>query len=182
MTSPPPRSSSYAVLLLIALRGPSSPYDLKRALVRLAAQFWAVPHTQVYAETARLADEGLLSMQADAEGRRRRTYALTPLGRQRLDAWLADPGAGGIEIRDEAELKLLGTELSDREQVRALAERQVELYRRRLAELDLIATDARQRPERALRYLGVPLGRAVYAAALEFWESMAADPPGPAPS
>jgi DNA-binding PadR family transcriptional regulator len=168
------------VLLLVALRGPSSPYDLKRALGRLAAQFWAVPHTQVYAETSRLAAEGLLSVEAEADGRRRRTYALTPLGRRHLDAWLADPAAGGIEIRDEAELKLLGTELSDREHVRALAEGQVELYRARLAELDAIEADASRRPERALRYLGVPLGRAVYSAALEFWEAVAADPPGPA--
>ncbi len=170
------------MLLLVALRGPSSPYDLKRALGRLASQFWAVPHTQVYAETARLADEGLLSVDADADGRRRRIYALTPLGRRRLDAWLADPVAAGIEIRDEAELKLLGTELSDRRQVRALAVGQVDLYRARLAELDLIAADAQQRPERALRYLGVPLGRAVYSAALEFWEAVVADPPGPEPS
>jgi DNA-binding PadR family transcriptional regulator len=178
VTDPSSRSSSYAVLLLVALRGPSSPYDLKRALGRLASQFWAVPHTQVYAETARLADEGLLSVEAEADGRRRRTYALTRLGRERLDAWLADPVAGGIEIRDEAELKLLGTELSDREHVLALAEHQVAMYRNRLAELEGIAAEATRRPERSLRYLGVPLGRAVFTAALEFWESVVADPPG----
>jgi DNA-binding PadR family transcriptional regulator len=182
MTTPPLRSSSYAVLLLVALRGPSSPYDLKRALGRLASQFWAVPHTQVYAETARLAEEGLLTVEAESDGRRRRSYALTPLGRRRLDAWLGDPVADGIEIRDEAELKLLGTELSDREQVRALAAHQVALYQARLAELDAIDADSVRRPERALRYLGVPLGRAVFSAALEFWESIAADPPGPSPS
>jgi hypothetical protein len=39
-----------------------------------------------------------------------------------------------------------------------------------------------RRPERTLRYLGVPLGRAIYAAALDFWEGIAADPPGAAAS
>ena len=52
---PDPPYHAYAVLLLVALRGPSSPYDLKRALGQLAAEFWAVPPTQVYSEAARLA-------------------------------------------------------------------------------------------------------------------------------
>ena len=36
----------------------------------------AVPHTQVYAETARLADKGLLSVVADLGGRRRQTHVI----------------------------------------------------------------------------------------------------------
>ena len=173
------RSSSYAILLLVALRGPSSPYDLKKALDRLAAQFWAVPHTQVYAETARLADEGLLSVVADLGGRRRQTYAITPLGRSEVDAWLGASGTAGMEIRDEAQLKLLGTELSDRARVRALAIGQVAYYQDRLSLLDAAADEAARHPERSERFLAVPLGQAVIRAALGFWEQMAADPVGP---
>ena len=182
MTSPIRRSSAYAVLLLVALRGPSSPYDLKRALGRLAAEFWAVPHTQVYSEAARLAEEGLLSVTAHEGGRRRQTYDLTPLGRSQLDAWLGDADTPGIQIRGEAELKLLGTELSDRDRVQALAAGQVAHYRDRLTALDAIVAEEARHPERASRYLAVPLGQALMRAALEFWENVAADPPGPAPS
>jgi len=53
--------SSYAVLGVVALRGPSTPYDLKRALGRVANEFWSVPHTQCYTETERLAGAGLVA-------------------------------------------------------------------------------------------------------------------------
>jgi DNA-binding PadR family transcriptional regulator len=174
------RESSYAVLLLIALRGPSSPYDLKRALRSLSLEFWAVPHTQWYAETERLARDGLLGVRRDADGRRRQTYRLTRRGRAALDAWLADADVSGMQIRDEAQLKLLGSELSDAEHVTTLARRQVDHYRQRLERLEAIAAMATGDTERAMRYLAVPLGLAVYRAALAFWEGVAADPPGAA--
>ena len=163
----------------MALRGPSSPYDLERALARLASYFWAVPHTQVYGETARLADEGLLSGATSPSGRRRQTYDLTPAGRARLQAWLRDGEASGMEIRDEAQLKLLGTELSDREAVRALAAGQVAYYQRRLASIEAAQDEAGRHPEWAYRFLAVPLGRATLRAGLEFWQAIEADPPGP---
>jgi len=181
MSEPRPRSSSSAILLVIALRGPSSPYDLKRALARLASYFWAVPHTQVYGETARLAEEGLLSVVTSSSGRRRQTYDLTPAGRTRLQAWLRDSEASGMEIRDEAQLKLLGTELSDREAVRALAAGQVAYYQRRLGSVDAADDEASRHPEWAYRFLAVTLGRATLRAGLEFWQAIEADPPGPEP-
>jgi DNA-binding PadR family transcriptional regulator len=172
------RESSYAVLLLIALRGPSSPYDLKRALHGLSQEFWAVPHTQVYAETERLARDGLLSVRRDADGRRRQTYRLTRRGRSVLEAWLADADASGMQIRDEAQLKLLGSELSEAASIAGLARRQADHYRQRLARLEAVAAAAAGDTERAMRYLAVPLGLAVYRAALDFWEAIAAAPPG----
>jgi DNA-binding PadR family transcriptional regulator len=172
------RESSYAVLLLIALRGPSSPYDLKRAMHGLSLEFWAVPHTQLYAETERLANDGLLAVRRDADGRRRQTYRLTRRGRAVLDSWLGEADVSGMQIRDEAQLKLLGTELNDREHVAALARGQADHYRRRLERLEAIAAAATADTGRAMRYLAVPLGLAVYRAARDFWEGVAADPPG----
>jgi len=172
------RDSSYAVLLMIVLRGPSSPYDLKRALHGLSLEFWAVPHTQLYAETERLARDGLLAVRRDAAGRRRQTYRVTRRGRAALDAWLADADVPGMQIRDEAQLKLLGTELSDAAHVAALARRQADHYRRRLERLEAIAAAATADTGRAMRYLAVPLGLAVYRAALEFWDGIATNPPG----
>ena len=168
--------SAHAVLVLIALRGPSTAYDVKRALARLAGEYWSAPHTQIYRECARLAAQGLLREDAEESGRRRRVYDLTPAGRDAVTAWVRAPVESSMEIRDVASLKLLAAELSTAEDVRALAEHQVADYRRRLAILDHVEARFGDRPELALRMRNVAMGRAVYEAALAFWESVAADP------
>ena len=63
---------SYLVLGIVALRGPSTPYDLKRFVQLSIGHFWPFPHTQLYAEPARLADAGLLEEMREESGRRRR--------------------------------------------------------------------------------------------------------------
>ena len=72
--------TSYAVLTLIELLGPSTPYDLKQALERSIANFWPVPHTTFYAEPERLAAGGFLSVTQEEGGRRRKVYSLTAAG------------------------------------------------------------------------------------------------------
>jgi DNA-binding PadR family transcriptional regulator len=164
------------VLVLIALRGPSTAYDVKRALARLAGEYWSVPHTQVYRECARLAAAGLLHEQVEKRGRRRRLYELTAAGRDAVTAWVREPADSSMEIRDVASLKLMAAELSTPEHIRALAERQVADYRRRLAILDEVEARFTGRPELALRMRNIAMGRAVYNATLAFWEGVAADP------
>jgi PadR family transcriptional regulator AphA len=146
--------SAHAVLVLIALRGPSTAYDVKRALARLAGEYWSAPHTQVYRECARLSSAG----------------------RDAVVAWVREPTDSSMEIRDVASLKLFAAELSTPDHVRALAERQVAEYRRRLALLDDVEARFGGRPELALRMRNVVMGRAVYEAALAFWEDVAAHP------
>jgi PadR family transcriptional regulator, regulatory protein AphA len=168
--------AAHAVLVLIALRGPSTAYDVKRALARLAGEYWSAPHTQVYRECARLAAAGLLREQVEEGGRRRRVYELTAAGRETVTSWVREPTDSSMEIRDVASLKLFAAELSTPEDVRALAERQVAEYRRRLAILDDAEARFRDRPELALRMRNVAMGRGVYKAALAFWEDVAANP------
>ena len=98
--------TSYIVLGLIEQLGPSTPYDLKRMAQISTFSFWAVPHTQLYTECARLAGEGLLSEQREETGRRRRVYRLTTLGRTALEQWLREPTEDFEEVRDPATLKL----------------------------------------------------------------------------
>jgi DNA-binding PadR family transcriptional regulator len=174
--APPLSDSAHAILVVVALRGPSTAYELKRALGYLAGEYWSVPHTQVYRECARLADAGLLREDAEEGGRRRRRYELTAAGRETVTAWVREPVDGSMQIRDVASLKLSAAELSTAEDVRALAERQVADYRRRLAVLDDIEERFGSRPELALRVRNVAMGRGVYEAALAFWEGVVADP------
>src|SRR5436853_1486757 len=83
--------TSYAVLTLIELFGPSTPYDLKGALERSIENFWQVPHTTFYAEPTRLAAAGLLCEQQESGGRRRKVYSLTDTGRAALARWRDSP-------------------------------------------------------------------------------------------
>ena len=176
--SPTLGDSAHAVLVVVALRGPSTAYDVKRALVRLAGEYWSAPHTQVYRECARLAAAGLLEEEVEEAGRRRRVYDLTPAGRDAVTAWVREPTDVSMEIRDVASLKLFAAELSTPDDVRALAEQQVASYRRRLAILDDVEERFGGRPEIAPRLRNVAMGRAVYEAALAFWEGVAVDPAG----
>lgn len=98
--------TSYIVLGLIEQIGPATPYDLKRMAQVSTFNFWAVPHTQLYTECARLAADGLLSEQREQTGRRRRIYRLTKPGRKALAEWLAKPTEEFEEVRDPATLKL----------------------------------------------------------------------------
>jgi PadR family transcriptional regulator, regulatory protein AphA len=105
---PAPRLSetSYIVLGMLEHVESATPYDLKRLAKSTTIEFWAVPHTQLYTECARLAKEGLLTEEQEQTGRRRRRYSLTEQGRQALDAWRSEPVGGGRELREPGLLKL----------------------------------------------------------------------------
>src|SRR6185503_8111564 len=104
-------TTSYVVLGSVALRGPSTSYDLKRFVEVTLGHFWSFPHSQLYAEPDRLARAGLLTERREEGGRRRRTYTITAEGRDALEAWLREPSSGGSELRDLGMLKLFFSEL-----------------------------------------------------------------------
>jgi DNA-binding PadR family transcriptional regulator len=108
MTSKPIRlgGTSYAVLTLLELLGPSTPYDLKQALERSIENFWQVPHTTFYAEPTRLAAAGLLSERKETDGRRRKVYELTDEGRRELHEWAGSPELAPPQLREEGVLKI----------------------------------------------------------------------------
>jgi DNA-binding PadR family transcriptional regulator len=98
--------TSYAVLGLLDRSGPATAYQLKHAAQRSLFHFWAIPHTQIYSECARLARAGLVEEHREDTGRRRRTYRLSPSGRAAYERWRDDPDTGPRELRDPALLKL----------------------------------------------------------------------------
>ncbi|HEX3872854.1 MAG TPA: PadR family transcriptional regulator [Solirubrobacteraceae bacterium] len=97
-------STSYVVLGLLNILGPSTPYDLKRALEQSVENFWPVPHTTFYAEPERLAAAGYLTADQEPGGRRRKTYGITPAGIGALDRWVATAEAGAPQLRDDGML------------------------------------------------------------------------------
>jgi len=179
MSRPRLSATSYLVLGLIGLRGPSTPYELKRAVDRSGiSNFWPFPHSQLYDEPARLAQEGLLTEEREEEGRRRRTYALTGEGRAALSEWVRKPDVGQFQLRDIASLKLFFSELGATEgDLVVLAQAELAFHREELA--GYLAMEARyaDRPDRGRRLSPLHLGIHISRAMIEFWEELAEHPP-----
>jgi len=165
--------TSYVVLGSIALRGPSTSYDLKRFVEVTLGYYWAFPHSQLYAEPDRLARAGLLTEEREEGGRRRRTYAIAPEGRQALDAWLHEPEAGQVELRHPGLLKLFFSELADDDAFRALAREQAAAHRATLARYEWLERRFGDRPEYARRMLPLRAGFAMETGLIAFWDEVA---------
>lgn len=167
--------TSYVVLGLIGLRGPSTPYDLKRAVGRSVGYFWPFPHSQLYDEPERLVGAGLLAVDQEPGGRRRKIYSITDAGRGAVRQWLAEPVGEAFQLRNPAELKLFFAELGEPGNVSELAREQVRLHEERLAELDAIDERFTDSAARDLGHRLVPLelGRELERTALRFWRKVA---------
>ena len=157
------------------LRGPTTPYDLKRFVQLSIGHFWPFPHTQLYAEPARLADAGLLEETREESGRRRRHYSLTESGRRRLAEWLAEPETSPTEFRDFGLLKLFFSELAAPEDIAALAREQAAPIAPSSRSTSAIG-DALRRSPRAGQAARSPWSSAsaCRATAADFWDEVAA--------
>jgi DNA-binding PadR family transcriptional regulator len=131
--------TSYAVLGLVGMLEPCTPYDLKQFIEQSISNFWPVPHTTFYVEPARLATAGYLIERQESTGRRRKLYSLTDAGRARLEQWVATPTAAAPELRDELELKVfLGADPGP------MVEQRLRWHRQKLAELEGYLEQARE--------------------------------------
>ena len=164
--------TSYVVLGITELLGPSTPYQLKRFVQITIGNFWSFPHTQLYSEPARLAEAGLLDETREESGRRRRHYTITDAGRERLVNWLVEPVAAPTEFRDLGLLKLFFSELTGTDEMLALAQEQAAAHRAKLAMYDGLVARYGDRPALANRLLSVELGIRLSRAAAGFWEDV----------
>ena len=98
--------TSYIVLGLLNEAGEATPYDLKQIVAAALADFWSLPHAQLYAEPERLTAAGLLRERRERTGRRRKYYQVTAAGRRALRDWVAEPTDQQIELRDPGLLKI----------------------------------------------------------------------------
>jgi DNA-binding PadR family transcriptional regulator len=122
-------NTSYIVLGLLELFGDATPYELKARVAGSVGDFWSVQHAQLYSEPERLAQDGLVKEEREETGRRRKRYAITPAGREALDAWRATPSSAFTELRDPGLLQLFfGADPV------ALAEKQLEIHDEKLAD------------------------------------------------
>lgn len=170
--------TSHVVLGLIALRGPSTPYDLKRAVGRSVAFFWPFPHSQLYSEPDRLTAAGLLRREEEDGGRNRKTYHLTEEGRRAISHWAATPLGELPETRDTALLQLFFSDFTTAESIIAIARSQIALHQERLALYEELS--ARHAGNKALARRMAPIGFGLRfeRAQIAFWTEIAENPPG----
>lgn len=157
---------------MVAMRGPSTSYDLKRAVEHSVGYFWPFPHAQLYSEPKRLVELGLLAVLSEQEGRRRHIYTVTDAGSAALGEWLAEPTEEPMQVRDVAELKLFFGEFARPEDIHRLSEEQITQHRERIAAYEDIQTRFGAREDVADRMVPLRLGLAMERAALQFWEDL----------
>ena len=159
-------TTSYAVLGLLELCQPATPYQLKQAAQVSIFHFWTITHTQLYTECARLAEAGLLGEEREEGGRRRRVYRLSAAGVDALDRWRETPDSDLYELRDPGLLKLFcGSDPV------ALAEGQLERHEQRLATYGELAEAGEGTP--GMR-LALKAGMAHERVYVEFWSEVLA--------
>jgi DNA-binding PadR family transcriptional regulator len=159
--------TSYIVLGLIDRLGPSTPYELKQAVVNSVGHFWSLPHSQLYAEPQRLARAGYLHEEQESTGRRRRRFSLTERGRAALEEWLSMPSHDQSELRDIGLLKLyFGSDPA------ALASSRLQVHRAKLQQYQALNELDRGRSPAATK-LVLESGLAHERLWIEFWERIA---------
>lgn len=171
--------SSYVILGLLATRASATPYLLKKWVDESISYFWDFPRAQLYIDPERLARLGLVAEERETSGRRRRVYRITEAGKAELRRWLRERAVTEVELRDQGLLKLFFGSLLSADDVRALAARERDLHRQRLATYLQIRAQIERDPypdaEFALATLR--MGVAYEEASLALWESLATTPP-----
>ena len=161
-------TTSYVVLGLVASHEPVTSYDLKRLVSHSIGYFWSFPHSQLYAEPARLAAARLLDEETETSGRRRRRYRVTPAGREALNRWLGETSPEPAEIRDLGMLKLFFGSQGRREDLLALASEQHAAHQRRYEEYGALHDSVRHVAGR-WELATLEIGTRYEQMATEFW-------------
>ena len=120
-------------------------YELKQALQQEFGDLLpAMNAGQIYSTLARLERDGLVVGEGvEGDGRRKRVYELTDVGRTELARWIDTP-VPGARLKDEFFMKFVVVTSSRLAEPPALLERQRREYLQSLRDLDaLLATDGK---------------------------------------
>jgi len=128
-------------LLALLAKEPAHGYELKSQLERIFGDAYPPPNIgQIYLTLQRLEKAGLVSGTDVVQAGRpnKRTYELTPAGREAVEAWLAEP-SGGPRVRDDFFFKLALSPLADHTDRLELINRQRRYYLGQIRELSRLA-------------------------------------------
>lgn len=132
-----------ALLGLLISRGPASGYSLSKAFQDTLSHVWSASHSQVYPELGRMAENGLVTVEADGP-RGRKPYTVTDAGRAELERWLTEEEPSRA-VRSEVALRAFLLPVVDVRQGLDFTRGEAEYHRersRRLDELRALLQDA----------------------------------------
>lgn len=114
MTEKPLTDLEGAVLAEIAKRGVATSYVVTRAFAASPSEYWSGSAGAVYPLIKRLLARGMVTAQADADGKRPRLdYSLTDAGRAAMEEWLLDAKRASGMGFDPLRTRLAHLELID---------------------------------------------------------------------
>ncbi|MGI5161123.1 PadR family transcriptional regulator [Microbispora sp. CA-102843] len=125
-----------ALLGLLTAYGSASGYDLAKGFERSVAHVWQAGHSQIYPELAKMAADGLVTVEAEG-ARGRKIYSITSEGRAELRAWLLGHDPTG-PARSEVALQAFLLPLLDPGEALSVLERVRDYTERKLAELEAL--------------------------------------------
>lgn len=98
--------TAYVVLGILAIHDHQSGYEIRKTIEQSVGFFWGESYGQLYPTLKKLVAERLITAEGpDTGSRSRRSYSITPPGRECLKGWLALPFRDDPP-RDEFLLKL----------------------------------------------------------------------------
>ncbi len=106
-----------ATLAQIAKDGPITPYKIKEVYRLSPSAFWSGSAGAVYPMVQRLEKRGLIQSQSSPnDGRKRREYTITSLGKRVMLAWLSDAERAGGMGFDPLRTRLFFLDLLNKKQ------------------------------------------------------------------
>ena len=164
-------SLRHALLGLLA-DSPHSGWQLLKHFEGSLAYAWPALHSQIYPELARLREAGLIE-QTGTGPRGAKEYSLTASGRDEIERWLRETTPARA-TRDEALLRVFFLWLLDPEEAAAYLDREAEVQRRLLADLEHIASSAEPTSAKERSYrLALEYGLRITRTRLEWAEDAA---------
>ena len=126
-------SLRYALLGFLGLDSMTG-YEIKKNLDQSTQLFWHAGLNQIYPTLKKLEIDGLVTARAEAQDGKpdKRTYSITPAGREALEQWLAEPLSFLPPSKNAALLKIFFSGSLENSVVLVQLETQLELHREQL--------------------------------------------------
>ncbi|WP_344951950.1 PadR family transcriptional regulator [Sphaerisporangium flaviroseum] len=122
-----------ALLGLLSFSGPASGYDLTKKFETSINHVWQAGHSQIYPELAKMAADGLITVEAEG-ARGRKIYTITREGRDELRHWLTEHTPPG-PVRSEGALQAFLLPILDPPEALAVLRRTTEAVEAKLEHL-----------------------------------------------
>ena len=144
-------------------------YELKKNLDRSTELFWHAGLNQIYPTLKRLEAEGFVTSKVEPQDGKpdKRTYSITPDGRDLLRSWLAEPLTSLSPSKNAGLLKLFFCGSLEKDVVLRQLETQLDLHRKQLARYE---GETRQVIEEIVRATGLTRQGAMWELVRELGE------------